>query len=218
MRSLNTQFGGTLKASDLNAISKQVMRANLAAGKGIVSGLEIASGTGLKVNVSAGEFIAQVQDEARQPFTTPVPANYEGYLWIQGNDNPADQPECLIQATDADPGSTFVCLGHFVSGANSVTVDEAGRKLFGWRTASAGIAGVQAQIEAAVPKFRTETPAGAIDGQNMAFELSFVPIHGGLTLNVTGFDPGDYSVDGTTVTFDMAPPQGATIKAQYPYL
>lgn len=60
----------------------------------------------------------------------------------------------------------------------------------------------------------SETPAGAVDGVNAVFELSFEPASLLLFLNgVLQTLGGDYTLSGTTITFATAPFTGDIISA-----
>ena len=65
-----------------------------------------------------------------------------------------------------------------------------------------------------------ETPSGAVNGSNAVYTLTASPSDPeALILTVNGllqYQPGDYSVSGTTITMTYAPATGSTLFAQYP--
>jgi hypothetical protein len=68
---------------------------------------------------------------------------------------------------------------------------------------------------------RNEIPTGTINGSNTVFTLSDTPINNDVIITINGVkqtDNGgspDYSVNGSTVTFSVAPPTGSFIEAFY---
>lgn len=68
-----------------------------------------------------------------------------------------------------------------------------------------------------------ETPSGAIDGVNATFTLAQTPAPAGaLMLFLNGIlqrqgGGNDYTLAGSTVTFNTPPPAGDTLVATYPY-
>jgi hypothetical protein len=222
--------GDVLSARLFTDTFRNLMAANLANGKGVVSGCEVTSGDKPGyVNVSPGAFMASAHDEIHRPLAFQIGTNANGYLWVQADDDLDDDPLLETQATDADPGDIWVCLGHVSSDASGVvTVTTDGRREYGWKLSAGSVGFIQSTVadhvasldlatRSDVPKYRTETPVGAIDGTNTVFTLTYEPLHGGLNLTTTGA-MGNYTLDGQTITFDTAPVAGTDIKAQYPYL
>jgi hypothetical protein len=61
-----------------------------------------------------------------------------------------------------------------------------------------------------------ETPAGDIDGENTEFSLTAEPIELVLTQDGVILDEEtDYTIDGTDITFETAPPLDSTLEATY---
>jgi hypothetical protein len=246
---LPTDFANrTLTAADMIAYSKQIMASNLAHGKGVTNGLNLSPGPSPStVHVTAGGFGTQIHTDVALDFDATIPHPFEGYLWIQAGNYGTSPPNVETTPTSDDFDSNWVCLGAVSSDSSgAVTVDESnGRMLFGnalmpalGQYVGAAVQDyhetvvqpmIAAQIQAAVPQYRTETPTGPVDGANKTFALSFAPLHGGLTLTIAAPDSdntsdsgpddvGDYTLTGSTIVFDMAPPVGTLMRAQYPYL
>lgn len=67
-----------------------------------------------------------------------------------------------------------------------------------------------------------ETPAGTVNGSNVAFTLANAPASGSLQLYLNGLRqrPGagnDYTLSGSTITCNAAPLAGDTLAADYRY-
>lgn len=69
--------------------------------------------------------------------------------------------------------------------------------------------------------FVGEVPVGTVDGSNVTFILTNTPIAGSLLLFLNGMlqkaGGDDYSLTGTTITFNIAPETGAMIQSHYRY-
>lgn len=67
--------------------------------------------------------------------------------------------------------------------------------------------------------WKDETPSGTINGSNVTFTLSEVPVENDaieIFLNGLYQEPGvDYSISGTTITMTTAPALGQSLKASY---
>ena len=78
-------------------------------------------------------------------------------------------------------------------------------------------AGVVANI--LIPRFSpSETPSGLVNGTNVSFVLTNVPVGNSTILVYNGqiLDPGtDYTISGNTITFLFTPVSGAKIRAFY---
>ena len=98
---------------------------------------------------------------------------------------------------------------------DTVPAAPAGKVNIKWQ-ADAGIAprNVSAYIDPAEAHV-SEEPAGALNGSNTVFTLSFTPAHGSLLLALNGVvqNPGsgspltgaDYTISGPTITYTLAP-------------
>lgn len=124
--------GGLLQAETLTALVRNIERTNLAAGKGVLSGLDMTPGTGLSVNVSAGEFQASAHDST-PAFSVPLPPNKFVYVWIEANDEDNTPPNADWTEAATDYGTNWVCLGRVTTGENSVSIDpsKSGRQTYG---------------------------------------------------------------------------------------
>ncbi len=65
-----------------------------------------------------------------------------------------------------------------------------------------------------------ETPAGAIDNVNVTYTIAFTPYTGSVHLWLNGILQrtgalNDYTISGTTITFNVAPSTNSTIVASY---
>ena len=85
------------------------------------------------------------------------------------------------------------------------------------------IEALQAEIDSGTGTagdWNAETPSGPVNGSNTVYTLTSTPSDPeALILTVNGllqYQPGDYSVSGTTITMTYAPATGSTLFAQYP--
>jgi len=124
--------GGILSAKTLTALSQNIMRSNLAMGKGVLSGLELSKGKGLHVEVSAGEFQASAHD-ACPGFSVKLPKNSVRFLWIEANDQEGAVPDHQLTPTAEEFATNYVCLGKITTADAVKEISDEGRQSFGWK-------------------------------------------------------------------------------------
>lgn len=241
MTTLKTDYANQpLRAGDLAALAKHSMYALYSLGKGVSSGMDVSAGPGLALTVQPGEFQAQVPDKLPSVHAVPVAPNTSGYLWVEANSNDSDIPNFDTQTIDADYGTNWVCLGHYVAGTTTVQYDPAGRTQAGYKATAAT---TEAQVTQAVTQtvapmiaavrveFNTEILDGKVDGTRTDFALMYAPMDGGIKVDYKLPDGSQVSLDnyqlvqgqsgGQTVynvlRFTPAPPSGTTLRVQYPY-
>jgi hypothetical protein len=109
------------------------------------------------------------------------------------------------------------------TGASGLSVTNAGitdvqLAAFGPGTGITGGAGSPVTIQWST----NEIPSGALNGSNVTFTLAHTPMTGNVVLFLNGVEQGpgsgvDYTISGSTITYNIAPITTDVLRANYPY-